>query len=63
MSYISVHDLSKSFTVRKKREKGHLLREKTQIQALQNISFDIMLLTSFLCLLFFHVEHPSMPQF
>ena len=41
MSYISVHDLSKSFTVRKKREKGHLLREKTQIQALQNISFDI----------------------
>ena len=41
MSYISVHDLSKSFTVRKKREKGHLLREKTQIQALQNISFEI----------------------
>ena len=41
MSYISVHDLSKSFTVRKKREKGHLLREKTQIQALKNISFDI----------------------
>ncbi|MBQ6805706.1 MAG: ATP-binding cassette domain-containing protein [Clostridia bacterium] len=41
MSYISVRDLSKSFTVRKKREKGHLLREKTQIQALQNISFDI----------------------
>lgn len=41
MSYISVHDLSKSFTVRKKREKGHLLREKTQIHALQDISFQI----------------------
>lgn len=41
MSYISVHDLSKSFTIRKKREKGHLLREKTQVHALQDISFQI----------------------
>ena len=28
MSYIEVTDLHKSFTVRKKREKGHLLRER-----------------------------------
>lgn len=41
MSYISVHDLNKSFTIRKKREKGHLLREKTQVHALQDISFQI----------------------
>ena len=41
MSYIQVHDLCKTFTVRKKREKGHLLREKTEVPALQHVSFSI----------------------
>ena len=41
MSYIDVQNLSKSFTLRKKREKGKLLREKTEIQALKEISFSI----------------------
>ncbi|MBE5788025.1 MAG: ABC transporter, partial [Clostridiales bacterium] len=33
MSYIDVRNLSKTFTVRKKREKGKLLREKTEVKA------------------------------
>lgn len=41
MSYIDVQNLSKSFTLRKKREKGKLLREKTEVKALQDISFSI----------------------
>ncbi len=35
MSYIHVQNLSKRFTVRKKREKGSLLREKEEVQALR----------------------------
>ena len=38
MSYIEVEDLNKHFTVRK-RKKGSLLREKTQVQALSSLSF------------------------
>lgn len=41
MHYIHVEHLSKAFSVRKKREKGQLLREKTIVQALQDISFTI----------------------
>jgi len=41
MSYIAVENLCKTFTVRKKREKGKLLREKTVIQALDSVSFSI----------------------
>ena len=41
MRYITVDGLTKSFTVRKKREKGRLLREKTTVQALQGVSFTI----------------------
>jgi len=41
MSYIAVDGLCKTFTVRKKREKGHLLREKTEVQALRGVSFSI----------------------
>ena len=41
MRYITVEGLCKSFTVRKKREKGHLLREKTQVQALRDVSFSV----------------------
>ncbi len=41
MSFIEVEQLNKSFSVRKKREKGHLLREKTVIHALQDVSFQI----------------------
>ena len=41
MSYIHVQDLSKSFSVRKKREKGALLREKQIVRALTDVSFDI----------------------
>ena len=41
MSYIQVDHLRKTFTVRKKREKGHLLREKDIITALQDLSFQI----------------------
>jgi len=41
MHYIHVEHLSKAFSVRKKREKGKLLREKTIVQALQDISFTI----------------------
>ena len=41
MRYIAAEALSKAFTVRKKREKGRLLREKTTVQALDRISFSI----------------------
>ena len=41
MHYIEVEQLNKSFTVRKKREKGRLMREKTVIHALQDVSFHI----------------------
>ena len=39
MSYIEVTDLHKNFTVRKKREKGHLLREREIVEALKGVSF------------------------
>ena len=41
MSYIQVDQLRKTFTVRKKREKGRLLREKETVTALQGLSFRI----------------------
>ncbi len=41
MSYIYVDHLRKTFTVRKKREKGRLLREKETVPALQDLSFQI----------------------
>ena len=41
MSYIQVDHLQKTFTVRKKREKGRLLREKETITALRDLSFQI----------------------
>ena len=41
MSYIQVDHLQKTFTVRKKREKGRLLREKETVYALQDLSFQI----------------------
>ena len=41
MHYIQVENLTKTFTVRKKREKGRLLREKTEIRALDGVSFSI----------------------
>ncbi len=41
MGYIEVEGLCKTFTVRKKREKGSLLREKTVIQALRDVSFTV----------------------
>ncbi len=41
MSYIQVEHLQKTFTVRKKREKGRLLREKETVFALQDLSFQI----------------------
>ena len=41
MSYIHVKNLNKHFTVRKKREKGALLREKEEVQALRDVSFEI----------------------
>ena len=41
MSYIFVDHLCKSFVVRKKREKGALLREKETVHALKDISFEI----------------------
>ncbi|MBQ7655431.1 MAG: ATP-binding cassette domain-containing protein [Clostridia bacterium] len=40
MPYITVENLDKHFIVRKKREKG-LLRDKTVIQALQQVSFSV----------------------
>ncbi len=39
MSYIEVNNLRKTFTVRKKREKGKFFREMEIIEALQGISF------------------------
>ncbi len=41
MSYIEVRDLTKTFTVRKKRQKGHILREKTTVRALNGVSFSV----------------------
>ena len=41
MSYIFVDHLCKSFVVRKKREKGALLREKETVHALKDVSFEI----------------------
>ena len=41
MSYIHVNGLEKRFTVREKRKKGALLREKKTVRALQEVSFDI----------------------
>ena len=41
MNYITVEGLSKTFTLRKKREKGRLLREKSIVQALDNVSFSV----------------------
>ena len=41
MSYIHVHGLNKRFIVRKKRAKGALLREKEEVQALRDVSFEI----------------------
>ena len=41
MSYIHVQDLKKHFTVREKRKKGALLREKKTVEALKGISFDV----------------------
>ena len=38
MSYISVDHLCKTFTVRKKREKGPLFREKETVHALKDVS-------------------------
>ncbi len=41
MRYIAVENLQQTFTVRKKREKGKLTREKTIVQALNGVSFSI----------------------
>ena len=41
MSYIDVRELRKTFTVRKKREKGKLLREKDTVEALRGVSFTV----------------------
>ncbi len=41
MSYIEVNGLKKTFTVRKKREKGKLLREKQTVEALKGVSFSV----------------------
>ena len=41
MSYIEVRELRKHFTVRKKREKGKLLREKETVEALKGVSFTV----------------------
>ena len=41
MSYIAVKGLTKTFIVRKKREKGRLLREKAEVRALNGVSFSI----------------------
>ena len=41
MSYIFVDHPRKSFVVRKKREKGALLREKETVHALKDVSFEI----------------------
>ncbi len=41
MPYIEVNDLTKTFSVRKKREKGHFLRERTEVRALDGVSFSV----------------------
>ena len=41
MSYIEVKGLKKTFTVRKKREKGRLFREKQTVEALKGVSFEV----------------------
>ena len=41
MNYIEVSGLRKTFTVRKKREKGKLLRKKETIEALKDVSFSV----------------------
>lgn len=40
-NFIEVTDLTKSFTVRKKREKGSFFRQKEEINALNGVSFSI----------------------
>ena len=46
MSYIEVRNLTKTFTVRKKREKGRLFREKASVHREQRL---------FVCLCFLYV--------
>jgi len=41
MSYIEVNNLKKDFVVKKKREKGKLLREKETVHALKGVSFEV----------------------
>ncbi len=41
MSYIEVNSLKKDFIVKKKREKGRLLREKETVHALKGVSFSV----------------------
>ena len=41
MSYIEVNDLKKDFIVKRKREKGRLLREKETVRALKGVSFSV----------------------
>ncbi|MCR5772822.1 MAG: ATP-binding cassette domain-containing protein [Butyrivibrio sp.] len=41
MSYINVNNLKKDFVVKKKREKGKLLRDKETVNALKGISFSV----------------------
>ncbi|SFB99836.1 ABC transporter ATP-binding protein [Butyrivibrio sp. YAB3001] len=41
MSYIEVNNLKKDFIVKKKREKGRLLREKETVHALKGVSFSV----------------------
>lgn len=41
MAFIEAERLTKTFTVRKKRQKGQWLREKTQVKALDDLSFAI----------------------
>ena len=41
MSYIHAENLTKTFTVKKKREGHALIRERTTVEALRDVSFDI----------------------
>ena len=41
MSYIHVNNLEKRFTIKEKRKKGSLLREKKTVYALNDVSFDV----------------------
>ncbi len=41
MSYIQAENLRKVFTIRKKREKGGLLREKQTVEAIRDVSFSV----------------------